>query len=565
MVFQTINRDKDDPAFVRVMRVDPNGSQSEFDIEMDDLAKKDTVIAELYKNLVVFDVRYYADIWRFLLTETRNLTRRKVITYLSKEMGWTRLPGAEEAKFILGPEKLSSGESVIYRDSGIDFVAGSAADYERFLQDEVYGVKTMEFALILGLTSIVSGYVSERTKALPLAVNISSRSTSGKTTIFDFIGSLYGSPSHSNSGLVRTFNATKNAIMANCEGRNGIPIILDDINSNASEHNRIDMVMQLVGGTSRGRCSSTGAAQAQRPSWHGVALISSESPIFDGTVVTQGVTARCLTIDNVIWTKDAPHSDRIKKAVGSCYGHVAKGFAEIVAAKGKDSIIKALADAESEILSKMKVKDHLSARLASEMAPFLVAAHLYQENCLQSLMVDEITDMLIAAEQASHEEGSLADRMMEKLRQFILSNRANFLYRNEGIDNVPKGKCYGSFGIGKDKSFIVSVLKEEFERFLKDAGCSERLTILREWASKEMILHEKEHYYTKDPLQGYVRCLRIPFKSYSDFGIKPIEERTEPEVAPEAPIVQTEYHDEEAINAIFAEDDRKEQNGNQNQ
>ena len=473
----------------------------------------------LYRNLVVFDAIYSAEIWRYLQNETRNLTEKNVVTYLSRRLGWQGVQGSEERRFLLGESRNPDGSALAYRDGGLRFVKGDPADYQDFLKKEIYGKIPMEFALIAGLTSIVSGFVAESTGVSALAINISSQSTSGKTTMLDFIGSLYGSPSHSNSGLVRTFNATKNAIMATCEGRNGIPIILDDINGNASEHNRIDLIMQLAAGTSRGRCDASGAANSDRLPWHGVAFITSESPIFDGTIVNQGIQARCLVIDGLKWTTDAGHSDRIKAFVASNYGHIAPEFAEKVAEIGEEAILEKLEAAKQEILGAMERKDHMSSRLADEMAPFLVTARIYKDNYYARLKDADLINVLVAAEQASHEEGSLADRVMEKLNQFIIENVKHFNLYYDGKGTEAIGGCYGCVTGHEKTHYVVSVLKDRFEKFLSDIKCSERLSVLREWRNGKRILSEKDHYYAKEPRFGGARCLRIRFSKLSQYAL----------------------------------------------
>lgn len=558
MVYQTSERRKGDPAFVRMLRIDASGERSFFDIDLEDLAKKDTTIAALLTNLVVFDTVYSMDIWRYLLNETRNLTERHVVTYLSRRLGWQSGNEGDAPRFLLGASSLPDGSILTYRDVALDFVRGSDADYQCFLKNEIYGKDTMEFALIAGLTSIVSGYVGASTAVSALAINVSSQSTSGKTTMLDFIGSLYGSPSHSNSGLVRTFNATKNAILAACEGRNGIPIILDDINANASEHNRIDMVMQLVAGTSRGRCDSTGSTQEDRLPWHGVAFITSESPIFDAGIVNQGIQARCLTIDNVKWTEDAAHSERIKRFVSSNYGHVAPAFAAKVAQLGEAWILADLETSKNEILGKMKDQNHLSSRLAAGMAPFLVTAHIYKDHFYKRLRVPKLLKMLVDAEQASHEEGSLADRVMEKLEQFIVANGKRFcLYYDGQSQTQASGTCIGCFAGDEKRGYRVSILKEPFEKFLDEIKCTEKNTVLREWVSKGKIVKDKDHWYTKESKLGNMRCLRMKFWKLDRFGLaqSPFWKRgdrgpddPEPEHPPESDM---NFDSEEAIDDIF--------------
>ena len=64
MVFQTSERRREDPAYVRIIRVGASGEQSQFDIDMEDLAKKETTTQALYRNLVVFDAIYSAGVYK---------------------------------------------------------------------------------------------------------------------------------------------------------------------------------------------------------------------------------------------------------------------------------------------------------------------------------------------------------------------------------------------------------------------------------------------------------------------------------------------------------------------
>ena len=78
-------------------------------------------------------------------------------------------------------------------------------------------------------------------------------------------------------GLVRSFNATKNALLAQCEGKYGLPILLDDINANRTEHDKIDLIYQLALNDPRSRCGRSGYMQDTHESWSGIVMITCDT------------------------------------------------------------------------------------------------------------------------------------------------------------------------------------------------------------------------------------------------------------------------------------------------
>lgn len=309
----TLNPKENDKLLVEVTVVEKNGTTRNFFVQMDILTKKDHFLNLMTSNMVLFDTKYISILQHYMMDECRKLLQKGLIEYRNRCLGWQDIDNDGALRFILGNGKLKSGHLVKYYDANWKFQNGTLQGQLDFLRTEILPYPEMQLAMTFGLTSIVAGYVEPHLSVGTYVINISSESTTGKSTITELAGSFFGSPISNESGMVRTFNSTKNALLAASENKYGLPILLDDINANGREHNKTDLVYQFALNEPRSRCDSNGDLLSHRGSWSGLALITSESPMFDNEIVTQGVDARCLNIDNIIWTKDAEHSNRIKE------------------------------------------------------------------------------------------------------------------------------------------------------------------------------------------------------------------------------------------------------------
>lgn len=336
--------------------------------------------------------------------------------------------------------------------------------------------------------------------------NVSGKSTTGKSTIAELAASLYATPETSNYGLVRTFNATKNFIFALSEGRHGLPIILDDANANSKEHDKADIIYKFALGESRGRCASGGTPGQRHNGWSGVVIVTSESPILDGQKVSQGANVRCITLDSISWTQSAAHSDAIKHGVREDYGFIAELFANYLKTIDIHKILEIHENNSKTINSKMIKRDSLSARIASKLAIVSTTAELLK-GFDETMKIEpfEIIDMLVAAEQSSFDDRSLADTTLELFVEFYSINRARFAIcqkHKKGSDfldvNKQPASPIGYITHYKDYSYPeLGILNSEFDKFLQSHQITERLTILKEWKSRGLIDGDKDRYTKK--------------------------------------------------------------------
>lgn len=343
-------------------------------------------------------------------------------------------------------------------------------------------------------------------------INVSGKSSTGKSTITEVAGSLFANPILSQDGIVRGFNATKNALLAAGEGRNGLPILLDDLNANSSEHNRVDLVYQLAGNEPRGRCQNSGDLQSKRKGWAGLVLITSEAPMFDNANVPQGVNARVLNLDDIIWTQDAEHSNRIKDGVRKNYGHFGLEFAKKVKEIGKEEIYKAHKEAQKYLESLFKETDSLASRLSLKMASIKVAADILKNYFFDDFKSDEVIQILVDAYDKTMDDRAIEEKTLEEFKDFIKSNIKHFSIHTEEASKEHSGELYGAVIINR-KEETVNVLKPIFLKFVKDNKITEQRRIIKYWKEKKYIKAEEGHNDIKVNALGNARAIKLILNS----------------------------------------------------
>lgn len=443
-----------------------------------------------FNHMIIFSGKCLDTIIEYIKSEIEECQSKDKVIYQTGIIGWQDIPGLKDKLFVLS-QNSNSPYPIEYFDNTLKFKNGTLEGQNQFIIDNIIPFKETRLAMVLGLSSVIASYI-ERYKSIgTLVVNVSGKSSTGKSSIVELSASFFATPETSNYGIVRTFNATKNFIFSMSEGRNGLPIILDDANANSSEHSKADLIYQFAMGEPRGRCGNLGVVQSKRVGWSGIVILTSEMPLLDSERVSRGANARCITLDSIPWTQSAEHSDVIKEGVRSNYGYIGEEFANFIQRKGAVNLLDLHSKYTKAIISKMIYKDSLSNRIASKLAIIALTAHLIPEfNNDFTIDVEEIMDMMIEAEQKSVDTRDIATISFELLIDYITQKQSHFcVYQRVKehqnlleLTSIARGDTFGMYLY--DEGSYVYILKSIFDKFLKDNHISENRTILQEWKTR---------------------------------------------------------------------------------
>lgn len=239
--------------------------------------------------------------------------------------------------------------------------------------------------LILGVCTGLAGPLllpAKQQTAGGSGLNLKGKSSRGKTTILQVVGSLYGPPE-----FVRTWAATGNGLEAVAASMNDTCLILDEISQ--SNPQEIGSIVYLLGnGHGKQRAARTGGIRhAQK--WRLMALSSGERTLAahmneGGKQVKAGQEARLLDIpatDRTHGAFDHLHglpdgrafADSLKRATSEHYGVMGLAFIRHLM-DCKEDLPKRYAEMQS--LPDFEASDGLEARAAGTFALLAMAGEL---------------------------------------------------------------------------------------------------------------------------------------------------------------------------------------------
>ena len=257
---------------------DHNFEQFSFDLPISDIHDYQSLMGKLAEKGLLIPPTYKSLIPYYLYDEYRHCVQARRIEYRHNGLGWYNRRG--DVLFLYEKNDVN-GIPSYYAKNNVQFVKGNATAYTDFLRDVVLPVPTLALGLALGYFAVVVSRLKEEYDFGTIIINLCGASSTGKTTIEQLLVSPFACPIPTNgSGLIHTFHATTNALYASLEGINGLPIVLDDATTNPYL-NLPNLIYTLATGQGRSRCNSEGDVKEARPSWSGVIVVSSETPIQD--------------------------------------------------------------------------------------------------------------------------------------------------------------------------------------------------------------------------------------------------------------------------------------------
>ena len=469
------------PEEITIVVNDHNRKWYDFTLKTTDLYSSNLLQNLASNQLVMMPYLEQSTQW-YLFDGYRQCHQNDYIEYYHNQLGWYNFNG--QKLYLMDTNGIGGYASSTTRN--MKFQSGSRLEYEKFLQEVVYPCKTLTLAMAIGYSAPVASLLKEHRDIGTIVVNLCGSSSTGKTTAEQLMVSPFACPDISNKqSLVRTFHATQNAIFAGIDGIHGLPIVLDDITTNPNM-DAANLVYTLASGEQKGRCDSSGQLKEQNYGWSGTVIISSETPIEELNSENQGLKARVLQTQGIVWTPDAATASHIKSTVLKHYGFTGREFAEYVGSIEMDELCNRFDAAQQIVHSIMVQRDNLSDRLELKYATICLTLQLMGEFFNVNIDETELMSILLQPEQDRVVDRDIAKKGIELIKDFVIQKIRNFNYIDERTlsYSVPSN-CddYGTIENKKGQCHVY-VATSKVDEVLRKGNINEVTTVKTKWKER---------------------------------------------------------------------------------
>lgn len=375
---------------------------------------------------------------------------------------------------------------------------GSPKKYLQMLKDEVVGTVQLEFALCMGVSSIVTGYFSHELGFESFMYSIAAESSTGKTSAGQLAVSVSSNPTLSANSLMTTWNNTTNYQMAMLRGNQGMMVLFDE-SSTLGKRDITNNIYDFTGGKERGRMSKD-LSLADTGTWCTTFMSTGEGSLKSYLKQNSGIRVRLFESVNETWTRDARNADAIKQCVTENYGFVGIIIAKYLVNEDYEVAKKAYYENVQFYLDGLETKDEFSDRIAKKLATILYSVDLL--NKLFKLKIDKVQmrEFLMKQQTSDEEEKDLGLKAYEYILEVVASN-INKFYRkmksqHTGLieEVIPKGEVWGKLDTrtkdGKTVEEIVFI-PNYLHEVLKHGGFTNPATIMKKLKEKGLLDFEE--------------------------------------------------------------------------
>lgn len=465
---------------------------------------------------VLSSFKYANHIRDYLATEIQDKLRLGQLDYYHSSLGFTRMSDGTK-RFLLG-DTTYRGKVSTFIDPNFKFTEGLMGDYIAFLSTDIMPYFETRLAFVLGLSSVVSSDLMEYGDIGTMVLNLSGQSSTGKTTIAQFLASLWGSPRVSNKGIVRTFASTTNALVQTFTGINGVPIVIDD-SSSLGVKDLSSFIYNIAAGEDKLRLTSEIQLRESKGSWSGLVAITSETSIMEHSTKTGGSIPRLLEFDNVVWTQSAKHSKSIKRNIARSFGHIGPDFVNryrLMSIQDKRALFDACEDELEELIS---VRDQYTSRIVAKLSIIYMTAKFIEKYYqFPEFSSNEIRDYLVEFENTKVPVRSIEVQALDIIKTFIIRNQHRMAYKSnqaQMMELTSNGDFIGYKQYINKDIIEVTVISKVLSDELMRNNITQWSNILRHLEKQPFVKTYGIHHKASET-NNYLRVKTITFRFQRD-------------------------------------------------
>jgi len=329
-------------------------------------------------------------------------------------------------------------------------------------------------------------------------VDMAGKSSSGKSTSLTLIASVWGKGEISNSSTIKTFNNTKNALMGELSGMQGMPVMFDDHESEQtdkelSKKQFTSLIYSISQGGDKGRCDSDGNVKHLAKDFSTIVVTTGEVCILDKAGTNLGLQPRVLRFEDVPWTSSKENAEKISSCAKKNYGFLGPEF--IMALNNySDEDLERMYDSKRKILLDClgKTRNPLIERQSKAYALVLTTATIVKAHLIRELNIEEMGKMFADRLVEFAEETTPEISAYEDVMEFVATQTNHFW---ENGSSRPNCTIYGKIFYDKTQKDptkrepYVAIVGKHVEDIL--ANYNEKKRILEKWYDLGVIICDK--------------------------------------------------------------------------
>lgn len=368
---------------------------------------------------------------------------------------------------------------------------GSLDEYLKMIKEEVIDNTALFFALLLGFSSMLLGFLNQHIDLGNLLFNYCGNSSKGKTTVAMLATSVFSKPLL-NNGLIVTFNSTSNALVQFVSNANAHTVAIDEV-ATAEIKNFRKLLYQICSGAERMRLDTNGNIR-QINYFNSAIITTAEFNIIDDSA-PDGLRTRIFEIDGSL-TTSAENSDKIKKTIIENYGIAGEKYTEYLFNIKISVLITdyflTLQELKNVYAEKEYSKYALTDRIISKLTVILQTAKYFEECFGIVYKYEDLIDYIINIERSIGTDSDISEKALEYILQYVSRHRNRFVDSYEESSFAVEGK------ITKKANYKeIAILKEIVEDVLKGKGFENPKLLYQKWSESKILISEKDRKYKR--------------------------------------------------------------------
>lgn len=357
-------------------------------------------------------------------------------------------------------------------------------EWLRMVKKHVLGHTELEFALVLGVSASLTGYLKNYANVGSLFVNLVGKTSTGKTTAANLAINTASIIGKGRGHLTISWHATKNGIIGFLADNNGVPVVLDEM-SEAPFTNLSDLIFQIADGSDKQRANTDGSAKAAS-AWATTVLSTSNVSVYDlCNDHNEALQTRILEFTDVNWTSSAEQADEINRVVKTNGGFLIRIFSKKLLNHDPLDLVRRMEEIRSAFPALPESNGTGKIiRVDEKLALLLLAAEILRDEVNLKVDVDKL-------------KGFLMEHRLKSLKDCLSEEDAAYLYLLDVIHAEP-GHFYSDnseffphevWGVYRpnSKKLEINFIPLRFQEIMARGGYREYRRILRRWKERGLL------------------------------------------------------------------------------